>query len=292
MKRLDAFHTRVLPLAACLAGIALNTGCGLSDLRPKGIIYPENAEAKGRKWLAEAAAAQGGNALRSHTNISFWMSDEWPGWMMRMLAMPWPQNKQTMRADIQVGTDNSRLTFVGGPQDGEGWGIQQWVTYRFNSEGKLDFDPPDKADSKIKFWLPTNLYFPFLAWRLQEATWIRSIGSEKIGKRSYHKVFVSWDTDEPQKNIDQYIVYIDEETHLIQWVRYTVRDMMGPASGLLHYSEYESVGHLKFAKSMHVVNNFESDKIGIHGYTVQKIELDPELPDNWLIPRPELKAGK
>lgn len=273
-------------------GLLATSACATADLRPESGRFPGAAEVEGRAWLAKAAAAQGGAAWSEHEVISLWMQDEWPGWLSRAVAMPWPEHRQPLRFDARVGTDDGRVTFVGGPEDGTGWGIQQWVTYRFDSEGKLDFDPVDDPDDDIKFWIPTTLYFPFMVWRLPEADVVRAMGPERIGERTYQRVFVSWGRPEPQDDIDQYVVYIDEQSHLLRWARYTVRDVAGFAAGLMRYEDYREVGDLKLPFSMRVVGDYEDEEASLHHYTVQKAELDPELPKGWLLPRPDLRSTK
>lgn len=266
--------------------------CATADLRPPGGDFEAGAEAEGRRWLERAAAAQGGDALRAHPTISLWMSDEWPGWFMQSLGMPWPEDGQRFRIDARVLTDDGRLTFLGGDEDGAGWGIQRWVTYRFDADGRLHFDPPNDPDERVKFWIPTTLYFPFMAWRLQEASVIRWIGPEEIGGRTYQRVFVSWGRADPQDDVDQYVVFIDEQTHLLRWARYTVRDVAGFAVGLMRYEDYRSFGPLKLPTSLRVVADYEAEETGLHRYRLEKAELSPTLPAGWLYPRPELSADK
>lgn len=273
-------------------GLLLTSACATADLRPKDGVFPSRAEVEGRAWIEEAAAAQGAVSLSDHQAISFWLKDEWPGAVMRALGMPWPENGQRMRIDARVGTDDGRLEFIGGEEAGTGWGLQQWVTYRSDRDRNLSFDPVDDPDDDIKFWIPTTLYFPLLVWRVQEADVLRSMGTEQIGGRSYHLVFASWGEAAPQDEVDQYVVYIDEETHLVKWVRYTVRDVAGFAVGHMLYGDYREVGGLKFPFSMMVVDGFQSTEVGLHAFTVDKAEVDPELPADWFLPRPDLRAGK
>lgn len=272
--------------------LLLTGACATADLRPEGGTFPASAEAEGRAWLVKAAEAQGGAALGAHRAISMWMRDEWPGWLARAVAFPWPENGQLLRVDARVGTDDGRITFVGGPEADSGWGIQQWVTYRFDAAGKLDFDPVDDPDDDIKFWIPTTMYFPFMVWRLQEADVVRAMGPQTIGERTYQRVFVSWGRAEPQDEIDQYVVYIDEQTHLLRWARYTVRDVAGFAVGLMRYEDYREVGDLKLPYTLRVVPEFEAKETGLHRFEVDKVELDPPLAEDWLLPRPDLRANK
>ncbi len=280
------------PRSALTLTLLVATGCATADLRPDSGAFEAHAEVQGKAWLLKASQAQGGAQLMQHQTVSFWLQDVWPSWFYRAVAMPWPQNEQPMRLDVRVGTDDARLTFLGGPKDKEAWGIQQWVTYRAGVDGKLDFDEVHDPDEDIKFWLPTTLYFPFLAWRIQEADVVRLMSPETIGGKSYQRVFVSWGKAEPQDEVDQYIIYIDSETHLVRWARYTVRDFADFAVGLMRYEDYRQVGDLKLPFSMRVVSDYDSPDTGLHRFIIERVELDADLPADHLVPRPELSAGK
>ncbi len=272
--------------------LLLATGCATADLRPDSGAFDAHAERQGKAWLLKASQAQGGAQLMQHRTLSFWLQDVWPSWFYRAVAMPWPENEQPMRLDVRVGTDDARLTFLGGPKDKEAWGIQQWVTYRAAADGKLDFDEVHDPDEDIKFWLPTTLYFPLLAWRIQEADHVRLMSPETIAGKSYQRVFVSWGKAEPQDEVDQYIIYIDSETHLVRWARYTVRDFADFAVGLMRYEDYRQVGDLKLPFSMRVVSDYDSPDTGLHRFIIERVELDADLPEGHIVPRPELSAGK
>lgn len=279
-------------LGLCTLTLLLSAACATADLRPADRTWAPDAEAKGRDWLAKAAAAQGGAALTEHQTVSLWLKDIWPGWFYRAVAMPWPQHEQALRLDAKVASDDARITFIGGPKAGAAWGLQQWVSYRADAAGKLSFDPVDDPDKDIKFWLPTTLYFPFIAWRIQEADVVRLMTPERIGDRDYHRVFVSWGQAEPQEEVDQYIIYIDGETHLIRWARYTVRDFADFAVGLMRFEDYREVDGVKLPFSMRVVPDYESSETGLHRYVVERVQFDAVLPEAHLLPRPDLAAKK
>ena len=282
-------------VALLVLAVLSPAGCTASNLwsaaNDASTAISADSDVKGREWLRRASQAQGGQALVTHRVASLWMRDSWPGWLMRTLIMPWPENGQLFRQDILVASDTSRLTFVEGDEKDTGWGIQHWVTYRFNDEG-VSWDPTVDPDSTVKFWLPTNAYFPFLAWRIQEATFVRYMGTEENSGRTLHRVFATWGAQPTTPGIDQYIVYIDEKTDLIAYVRYTVRDMGESIEGLMEYSDYRPVGDVTLPFSMRVVDAMKEDASVLHAYTVVRAEFDPVLAKNWLTPSPGLTATK
>lgn len=267
------------------------SGCGSANLWPPGTETRSEAETEGQRWLKLAYEAHGGRALVRGAPVSVWLRDRWPNWFFRVLAMPWPENNQRMRHDVRALTDDLRLTFVGGPKDGTGWGIQSWVTYQFGPEG-LDFDPVDQPNETIKFWLPTNVYFLFLPWRIQEASFVQDLGAVEIEGRGYRQVFATWGEGPVQAGVDQYVLYIDAETHLLGYVRYTVKDMGDSFEGLLAYRDIRQVGPLRLAYQMDIIDEYADPSPTLHGYLVEKVELAPDLETGWLKPRPDLRATK
>jgi len=265
-------------------------GCA-ANLWPDAESTSPATEQQGREWLRKASDAQGGAEFAEHRVASLWLRDTWPSWLLRSLVMPWPTNSHLLRQDIAVGTDTSRLTFAEGKEKGTGWGIQNWVTYRFGPDG-IVWDPVDDADSTIKFWLPTNAYFPFAAWRLQEATYVRYLGAEEVNGRTLHRVFATWGDEPVVPDVDQYIVYIDAKTERIAYLRYTVKDMSESITGLMRYDDYRAVGKLVLPFSMRVVGSMADDASVVHAYAVERAEMDPALPEGWLLPRPDLRAQK
>ncbi len=270
-------------------------GCSLSDIRPEKLInneLPAQAEQQGRAWLAKAARAQGGAALTTKQTVSFWLRDDWPSALMRWAAMPWETNKQLLRLDMAVGTDNGRLEYLEGERKGTGWGIQNWATYRFDGSKTPQFDDASAPDDEIKFWIPTIAYFPLLAWRIQDADVVRYVGTQKLGDREVAVVFASWGTDSPQKTVDQYLVWIDTSTNLLAGVRYTVRDMMGWIVGTMKYSDYKEVDGIKFPSVLNTVADLTSDETENHRMTIERFAFDDGLTAADLVPQPALRATK
>ena len=266
-------------------------GCSTANLWPQDTQPSAELAAQGRQWLDRAVEAQGGNGLLEAEHISITLRDHWAGWLMKNLAMPWAFSGQLHRMDIKPGTDDARLTFLEGDEKGSGWGIQRWVTYRFAADGVPEFDAPSSPDSTIKFWLPTGAYFPLLPWRIREASYVQYLGEEKIGGRTYQKVYASWGSNVPDA-LDQYVLYIDGKTHRLRWAQYTVRDFGRGIVGLMLYDDYRAVGDFTFAHSMKTVEDFDTDEVGLHAYAIESIDVQPELPADWTTPKPDLRATK
>ena len=96
-----------------------------------------------------------------------------------------------------------------------------------------------KNDKTIEFWLPTYLYFVEAPLRIFEADVISYAGERTLNGKTYDLVYATWNDAEPQKDLDQYILWIDRETHILRQMQYTVRDKSSWIHATLRYTEYE-----------------------------------------------------
>lgn len=274
-------------------GLALGVfGCSNADLRPEELVesVSPQAEREGRAWIERAVALHGGLAhFRALQHAELELVDRWPGWFMRMLASPWDDEPQRMRLTVRLGADDSRIDFLSGPAAGTAWGLQQWVTYRANKTGTVEFDPVDAPDRTLKFWLPTVAYFPFAVFRLAEADAVAYAGEVEIGGQSLVRVMASWGTIAPQDQADQYILYLDRKTARLEWLQYTVREQMKSIAGTMRYSDWRTVEGLEVPFLMQVVDALGDTETSLHEFVIEKARFGPTRK---LILRPDLAASK
>ncbi len=121
--------------------------------------------------------------------------------------MPWPENNTLLELQFLTKTYDSRLLFRNGKKAGSLWGIQNWATYTKQS---TDAEAQFKSSKKIKFWLPTVQYFSIMP----EAPIALYAGNKALNGKQYDLVLCSWNTHEPQRKIDQYLLWINQENHL------------------------------------------------------------------------------
>ena len=61
-----------------------------------------------------------------------------------------------------------------------------------------------------------------MPFRFPSAGIISYAGETALGEVPYDLVFVSWNSPEPQEDFDQYIVRVNQQTKLVDYLRYTV----------------------------------------------------------------------
>ena len=236
-----------LVLLALLVGAA-GSFWSHADLRTAEVesASGESAE-QGRELLLAVAERHGLEAWRSHTTLEIIATDSWrgSGW--------WPSPEQGFRSQALLGTFTSRVELLDGPGAGEIRGIQSWVPYR-RARQAAGIELLDDPAPEITFYLPTLQYFTELPFRLLSAETIFHAGQATHRGRDYELVFVTWGSAAPHPEHDQYLLWIDAGSGLIEMVRYTVRDSLSMFSGAsrtmmktlaigtIHYDDYRRVG--------------------------------------------------
>ena len=247
----------LLILLGLIAAVAL-TQCKLLDLRSSTAVAKNSS--LGQRFLSKSIEQYGGlerwQQLRHSTLV---IEDNWPTFIWRAAGYPWKEKSVDIEFNIAHGSDNSRLKVLSGKEKGKEFGIQQWCTYQINREGAIF-----KNNKQAKFHLPTMQYFFEFPFRIGEANVLHYVEDKTVEGKSYHVLLASWGTDEPQKEVDQYLVYINKETWLIDFLEFTVRDMGKFVFGTVKMEDLIEDKGLKFPKRItaYFQNRVPGKKIG------------------------------
>ena len=259
-------------------------GCSTVDLRPDEPATDDDRRV-GEKLLRQLADAHGGrSAWLAARVVRAKMSDRWKNGFLHLVGGPWPRNGTQFELTLLTGRDNGRLRFT--DVDEPDWGIQNWRTYKVEHG-----EPVFKQHKKIAFWIPTTTYFVEAPFRVQEATTVYRMSPATVAGRSYERVFATWGDDAPQDKIDQYVVWIDAETHRLAWMKYTVRDYGDWMMGIMAYEDYVEVGGFTLARRMGTVDK-PGGKRTLRQMTVETFEVEVDVPDEHVVPRPDLRGTK
>lgn len=280
-----------------MAILALLMGsCTLKDLRPKDLLDIDSDAAKerirriqGEEWILKMSKAHGGRDqwLKQGTSqIEF--RDLWPNFLMKTLAMPWEFSGQRIRLTTQLSTDNMYVEFIDGKTKGAIWGTQNWHSYSV-SNGKLSWE----NDDTTLFWLPTTNYFFHLPMRIQEADKVYFVDEVALGTKTYAKVIASWKTIAPQRNIDQYVLWINKKTHMLDFAEFTVRSMGAGLSGTAAYERYKKTRGISIAHKITLIDKPGAPKESgfTHQFIVQKAYLG-KTPSRPFILDPDKSTSK
>lgn len=268
----------LLSITLLMGIMILVQSCAITDLRTNLMIeQPDLQYEKGRALLEKAAEAYNLNRWKSLDTYSVTIHDKFNGLVGKM-GNPFPGNEATLQLNYIPNTFTGNGIFQKGKNEGLLWGIQSWNTYSQQPGEPLVF----KKDKNITFWIPTYQYFFELPFRLLQADVVTYAGEGKMYGQTYELVFVSWKKAAPQKDIDQYIVWINPENHRVEKVEYTVRDMFKFITGALHFKDFREVEGLSIPFYMPVESNMMKGflhEIRVTDFKVNQVDRAALLPD-------------
>ncbi len=255
-------------------------GC-LSDIRTPLIKeqgVQKNSENKGRKILEEAWVSQGGPNLQNYETYYVKGHDSWKGFLGK-IGKPWPNSELNLEFKFEIESFNSSITFLDGSREGEKAGIQSWHYYESN---KGELPKAKKLNKRIRFGLSAYQYFFEMVDRLKEAPIVLYAGEAEFDGKDYDLVFVTWHKPEPHRKHDQYLLYINKETRLLDLALYTLREnyLKAPGGQLLYgsieFKNYKSVeGILAPFHQTIYLNAPNANKTNIaHEFTLDSFKFD------------------
>jgi hypothetical protein len=229
--------------------IALFFSCKTTDLRPDGYEYANDIEKAKQLLVAMGKAHQIENWNNMETyNVIF--EGEFYGFLGKM-SHPFKEQKIELSLNFIPKTNDGQLKILSGKEKNETWGIQSGQTYYLNEKG----EPIIKDNKDIKFYLPTYQYFIEFPSRIQEATSIDYLGTKMIDGVKSEGIIASWNTVAPQKDLDQYVIWIDAESKRIIKIEYTVRDKFRFVSAEAYFQDYKDYGGILLPSTMPVKSN-------------------------------------
>lgn len=259
--------------------LPLLLGC-LADIRPDAVhTFGEDAarQARGRELLEAAAEAQGGpDAWAAHQTATVTGVDDWPGLLGR-IATAWPEPTVSLRLEQRLHTFDSRVHF----DDGSTWGISDWQTWSIGADGEHRIH--DHRDAR--FILPTMQYFVEFPYRILEAPVVTEVDDAVIDGTTYSRVFATWESLKPSRQYDQYVLYISQETGLLEKAHFTVREAGGMMQGTMHFADFRAVEDMLIPFQMTVTFKPEDDTEDyLHEVLLSSVVLDALDPDGFGLP--------
>lgn len=162
-------------------------------------------------------------------------------WYGRLKISHWDTMPQRFEMTSYLQGDNASLVLLNGPNKGEFWGIEGGKTYTWGVDSSKVFAENDRHAQKLLF---KNYWFQF-PFRIWEAEIIAYSGTEAVNGKQYETVFATWGSEEANRQFDQYILYLDPESKLCEYLYFTVRDAAKPIHLTAKFSDFRDVGDIK-----------------------------------------------
>ncbi|MFK7847299.1 MAG: hypothetical protein AB8G77_18535 [Rhodothermales bacterium] len=264
-----------------ISTLLLFSGCKLADLQTQTLKrdgLQEEQIAKGKSLLTAAWKAQGMDKLTQYTTYSVVAEDHWRGLMGKM-GKVWPESRSEIELKYAINTFDSQVTFLNGKEEGLMAGLQSWQYYEQEAGGIVDFK--DKADKKIRFGLSAFQYFFELGDRLKQAPIITAIGQKEREDILYDQVFITWEKTDAHMEHDQYVVWINTQSNLIEYAEFTIRDTYLKVPGYkkfygsIRFSDFKEINGIKIPFTQHIfLNSPKKDRKYLHKLTVSTFNFD------------------
>ncbi|MFT5822230.1 MAG: hypothetical protein ACI8ZM_003486 [Crocinitomix sp.] len=232
-------------LTLLISSVLLMTGC-MANLRPSLVKKSPNStelENKGKEILQKAYDAHGSENLLKHEVYRFTATDDWKG-MLGTIGKIWPEKNTEMEIKFAVNTFDAQVKFMSGEQIGNSAGLQSWNFYEGVAD-KANFDV--EKNDKYTFGMAAFQYFIELVSRMNNANIIRYAGETEFNNKHYDLVYVTWNSEKANKDVDQYLLYIDQSTHILDYASFTIREnyinMPGASAlyGSIGFSDYRNI---------------------------------------------------
>lgn len=258
--------------------VGLFFSCKITDLRPDGYEYANNIE-HAKQLLEEMGKAhqiENWNNMETY-NVIF--EAEFYGFLGK-ISHPFKEQKIELSLNFIPKTNDGQLKILSGKEKNETWGIQSEQTYYLDEKG----EPIVKKNKDMKFYIPTYQYFIEFPSRIQEATSIDYLGTKMIDGVKSEGIIASWNTVAPQKDLDQYTIWIDAESKRIIKIGYTVRDKFRFVSAEAYFQDYKDYGGIILPSTMPVKSNLLKEgylnKMRIKNFTPNKVSSSTLSPLN------------
>jgi len=256
---------------------------GTADLRNEA-VKKDPQVAKAKMLMQEMAKSHMVENWDSISTYTVRYQEEMFGFLGKF-SNPFPEEKSLFDLSYIPNTYDGRLTFVNGTNEGTSWGIQSWETYTSAQNSKPIF----AKDANITFWVPTYQYFIEFPKRILNANAFGYAGEQTINNVECEGVIASWNTIEPQRDIDQYLIWLDKATKRIVKLEYTIRDQYNFVVGVAYLKDYKDFGGILLPTQLPVGSNLLGDGEILHQMDIIDFNKNT-LTQNELRPNPNLVA--
>lgn len=244
--------------------------CKLADIRTGDLNEQQTAtNQKGKELLKAAHIAMGLDQLTNYETYTLEYQEQYYGigkWINKFNVNP-----VALTIDFVPRHFIGKVTVNNGNKKGDQFFYNEGKTYYKSAKGK------EKESHKIADkWIRAHQYFLEFPLRIQEASIIRYAGDTIVANKKYHLVIASWNTIEPQKDIDQYLIGINKSNNFIDFIQFTVRDFAKFAVSTAKYNSFVEKNGIYFPSNI-TVHGKKYDSNKIYEMRVQKLTFNKVL---------------
>jgi len=243
------------------------SSCKLADIRTDSLkASPTSNNQKGKTLLKEAHIAMGLDKLVNYQTYTVAYEEQYYG--IGKFINKFNINPVQLTIDYIPQKFIGKVTVNNGRKKGNQYFYNKGKTYYKTVKGK-----EGERHKIAKKWIHTHQYFLEFPLRIQEATAITYAGDTIVNNKEYHLVLASWNTIEPQKDIDQYLIAINKKTNFIDFMQFTVRNFTGFAVSTAKYNSFIEKEGVFFPSNISVHGKkYNSSKL--YEIRIQELKFD------------------
>lgn len=271
-KRFKNQGGRFFLLVTCLV---LTMGCSTADLSSDKVKNPETQPTlreKAIEVLEKSLNTRGGySTYKSYNSVRLKGTDLWHSSLVRFFT---PVTEQEQKFEVVFSTSGREINylFLNGKRKGQYIGIEKGKTYRAINQEKKFAD-----SSKIRLYLEPLIHYFQWPYKLYESPILLYVGEEIIANETYHLLFASSRGVAASVEHDQYVIYINQKTHYVDYLDFTLRSLFESYKGTLHYRDLRNVQGLMVPFFIGVSDEVE-DKDYVHEFYFSEIQFISKGP--------------
>ncbi|MEL6181058.1 MAG: hypothetical protein AAFS10_19025 [Myxococcota bacterium] len=240
-------------LALSLMGITmvLSACGGTADIRPndlQGQITTQQRQ-RGSDAFAAMLKAHGGlDTWRQFDKVETRFRDEWTNSLFFQFT---PYDDNNAQASLEAWLHHfpySRIAFLEGDGKGEVWIAKGQEVQRLKG-GHLQVQSA-ASDTFFTVFVQNPEMMVGVPFRLASADQVAYAGERTWRGQTYETVLLSWGTFEPQESVDQWLLYINRNTGLLELTEFTVRMSGQSQVGTYHYRDFKEVAGMMLPHRM------------------------------------------
>jgi len=194
------------------------------------------------------------------------MTATYPGMLMRKIITPFPANEARLQWDyipssrwpLSIDASYNALP-------AESYRVEKEKSYRIVN-GKRESEP-----NRFRFFVASIRHLLDFVFEMRSADVVQFAGFAKWKQQDYARVYMTWGDPEPSFKMDQYVLWINKRTHLMDRFDCTGRGVLPVIRNPFIVCRVEFEGYRK-VNGMQVPSKITVYKAGtqevVHGYQI------------------------
>ena len=193
-------------------------------------------------------------------------SDIWESTFIRWLT-PLDENDQKFQARLRLYHQGIEFTFLNGDQKG------RTIGFDGRSYESAELQKVYKESTAISLYLESLQNYFEWHQTLLRSPGLEVMGTKEIENVSYLVVYVTSGTGNGLDTYDQYLIYLNTRDKRIDYIEFTMRELMKSYKGVIHYRNHKMVEGILMPFWIGIGADLPPTKLD-HYFLVETIDFD------------------